>query len=352
MYKAKYFATDKKILFMSAVVILVISVAMMLLPRIPAQTTYTITDGNRVFVHTTSASDPVDILVEAGLTLGTEDTFAAHESDGVSQIHVRRRQNLKINYYGELMEVTAEGETVEELLSRLHLTWKETDMLSVSPDAQTYDGMEITVSRVLQERQRYTTVLERDTIYCSDPSLPEGTERIITEGADGQILCEALVTYVNGAESQRKLLNRQVVEQPVSRIVAVGTAPKTEEKAAAEDMTRIGDGVIVLPTGEALTYTEKVTCLATAYHCEGYVGTTATGTRARVGAIAVDPEVFPYGTRFYIVTQDGEYIYGVATAEDCGSKQFIYGTRLDLFFDTKYECIQFGARNCDVYILG
>ena len=82
------------------------------------------------------------------------------------------------------------------------------------------------------------------------------------------------------------------------------------------------------------------------------MGTTATGTRARVGAIAVDPEVFPYGTRFYIVTKDGEYVYGVATAEDCGSKQFIYGTRLDLYFDTKRECVQFGARSCDVYVLG
>ena len=66
----------------------------------------------------------------------------------------------------------------------------------------------------------------------------------------------------------------------------------------------------------------------------------------------LDPEVFPYGTRFYIETKDGEYIYGVATAEDCGDKRFIYDTRLDLYFNTKQECIQFGARSCDVYILG
>ena len=126
-----------------------------------------------------------------------------------------------------------------------------------------------------------------------------------------------------------------------------------EETAAKENKVAVEDrGLLTLPTGEVVTYTEKVTCLATAYTCEGYVGTTATGTRARVGAIAVDPEVFPYGTRFYIQTRDGEYIYGIATAEDCGSKEFIYGTRLDLYFDTKKECIQFGARSCDVYVLG
>ena len=131
--------------------------------------------------------------------------------------------------------------------------------------------------------------------------------------------------------------------------MAVGSGELPEEEAP---LPVIGERTITLPTGEVITYTEKVTCVATAYHCEGYVGKTATGTRARVGAIAVDPEVFPYGTRFYILTKDGEYIYGVATAEDCGDKRFIYGTRLDLFFDTKKECVQFGVRMCDVYILG
>ena len=142
-----------------------------------------------------------------------------------------------------------------------------------------------------------------------------------------------------------------VVTQPVREIIAVGTGTPAAQPEQRERPV-IGSNTITLPSGEVLTYREKVTCLATAYTCEGYVGTTATGTRARVGAIAVDPEVFPYGTRFFILTGDGEYIYGIATAEDCGSKEFIYGTRLDLYFNTKKECIQFGARSCDVYILG
>ena len=350
MHKAKRFAAEKKILLLLTVTVLLVSVAAMLQPAFSARTTYTITDGDRILIHTTTASDPETVLGEAGLTLAEEDTYAAHETDGAAQIRVRRNHRMTVDYYGQVMEVTAQGETVAELLARLGLPWSEEDILSVHPDAQTCEGMQITVASVKKERQCYTTVIPKETIYCTDPSLPEGTQRVVTEGADGQLLCEALVTYTNGAETQRKLLNRQVITQPVSRIVALGAAQPQEQENSA--MAQIGDGVIILPTGEVLTYTEKVTCLATAYHCEGYVGTTATGTRARVGAIAVDPEVFPYGTRFYIVSQDGEYIYGVATAEDCGSKEFIHDTRLDLFFNTKYECIQFGARNCDVYILG
>ena len=112
-------------------------------------------------------------------------------------------------------------------------------------------------------------------------------------------------------------------------------------------MPIFGDGTITLPTGEVLTYTGTLQVKATAYAVHG---TTATGTRSRVGAIAVDPKVIPYGTRMFIVTKDGSYIYGVATAEDCGGA--IKGKRLDLFYETDAECRRFGIRYCDVYFLG
>ena len=354
MHKVKRFALERKILFIRAAAILAtMAIALLLLSQtVFAQTTYVITDGNRTLVHTTFATDPIVVLGEAGLELGADDTYTTQAGDGVSEINVQRSRKLLVRYYGKQMEVMSTEETVEELLHRLNLTWEDTDVISMPLDARIYEGMELNIDRVIHEKQFYTTVLAHETLYCSDMSLPEGVEKIVTEGVDGEILCQAAVTYINGRESARTLLSQQVISQPVSEIVAVGSGVESRSVATNSRIAVIGDGIITLPTGEVLTYTQKVTCLATAYHCEGYVGKTATGTRARVGAIAVDPEVFPYGTRFYIVTQDGEYIYGVATAEDCGDKRFIHDTRLDLFFDTEYECIRFGARNCDVYILG
>lgn len=351
MRKSKKCALERKktIMRAAAVVVPLLAALLMMTQQVSAQNTYVITDGKRVMVHTTSATDPKIVLDEAGLALDTDDTYTTHSGDGVSKINIRRSQKLVVDYYGERMEVTSQGETVEALLTRLNLTWREDDAISLPLDMQTYEGMEVEVAEVIRQNQTYTAALPHKTTYSTDTTLPEGTEKIITEGVDGEILCEAVVTYINGRETTRKVLSQQVVSQPVEEIVAVGSGQIPEEKPA---LPVIGDRTITLPTGEVVTYIEKVSCLATAYHCEGYVGTTATGTRARVGAIAVDPEVFPYGTRFYILTKDGEYIYGVATAEDCGDKRFIYDTRLDLFFNTKRECVQFGARMCDVYILG
>ena len=106
---------------------------------------------------------------------------------------------------------------------------------------------------------------------------------------------------------------------------------------------------ITTGTGEVLSVKSVLACQATAYTCVGYTGTTATGTTARVGAIAVDPRVIPLGSRLYVVTDDGQYIYGYCTAEDTGGA--IKGNIVDLYFNTWDECIQFGRRNCTVYVL-
>jgi 3D (Asp-Asp-Asp) domain-containing protein len=66
--------------------------------------------------------------------------------------------------------------------------------------------------------------------------------------------------------------------------------------------------------------------------------------------IAVDPDVIPYGTRMFIITSDGAFVYGVSTAEDCGGA--IKGDRLDLYMPTYRECMQFGRQDCTVYFLG
>ncbi len=49
-----------------------------------------------------------------------------------------------------------------------------------------------------------------------------------------------------------------------------------------------------------------------------YYGITASGTKARVGAVAVDPRVIPLGTKLYVESLDGTKDYGFCTAEDTG----------------------------------
>jgi 3D (Asp-Asp-Asp) domain-containing protein len=86
--------------------------------------------------------------------------------------------------------------------------------------------------------------------------------------------------------------------------------------------------------------------LATAYtlECGNGDGYTATMTRPRIGVIAVDPRVIPYGFLVYI---EG---YGYFRAEDTGGA--IKGHRVDIFMVSRSEALNFGRRWVDVKLIG
>lgn len=86
--------------------------------------------------------------------------------------------------------------------------------------------------------------------------------------------------------------------------------------------------------------------LATAYtlECGNGDGYTATMTRPRIGIIAVDPRVIPYG---YLVYIEG---YGYFRAEDTGGD--IKGDRIDIFMLSRADAMTFGRRWVDVKVIG
>ena len=70
---------------------------------------------------------------------------------------------------------------------------------------------------------------------------------------------------------------------------------------------------------------------------------TSTGLKAQYGVVAVDPKVIPMGTKLFI---EG---YGFAIAADKGSA--IKGKRIDLCFNSRSQCFQFGRKRVRVHIL-
>ena len=341
----------------------IVCVVLLLSQTAFAKNTYLINDGGRVMIHTTYATDPAEVLDEAGLELGRDDTYTTQNGLGMSEITIQRLQTVDIVYGGKTLQVTTYGETVESLLTRMGFTISGNDVVSVALNAATYNGMTISISQEVTQEEVYTVTVPYETQYCYDASLKEGEQVTLIQGVDGQTRYTASVHYVHGQEVSRTILSETVISEPVDALIAIGTAVelpeypdepvyKTPQGPGVSKWPTIKDGVIITPDGEVLTYTGTMHSVATAYHntdpgCTIY---TAIGTLCRVGAIAVDPKVIPYGTRMYIVSNDGQYIYGIAVAEDCGSA--IKGNRIDLYFDTVPECYEFGIRDCTIYFLG
>lgn len=96
------------------------------------------------------------------------------------------------------------------------------------------------------------------------------------------------------------------------------------------------------------TYTEikvKATAYCPCIECCGKTdGITASGTLAKENhTVAADPNIFPYGTKIFCSM--GEFV-----VEDCGSA--IKGkNRLDFFFDTHEEALEFGVKEFSIWIM-
>ena len=71
-------------------------------------------------------------------------------------------------------------------------------------------------------------------------------------------------------------------------------------------------------------------------------GITSIGVKATEGrTVAVDPDKIPYGSE--VVINGHTYI-----AEDCGGA--ISGNKVDIFFDTHQEALEFGVRYAEVEV--
>lgn len=350
---------------MMALILPVVCIVLLLSQTAFAKTTYVINDGGRVVIHTTYATDPVEVIDEAGLELGRDDTYTTQLGFGMSEITIQRMQTVQVKYAGKTLTVSTYGETVEMMLNRLDIQLSADDLLSTALNTTTFDGMILEITSTMTVEECYTIMVPYEIEYCYDATVAEGEQVILTQGVEGQILRKDSVHYVDGQEVSRRAISETVIAHPVNMLIAIGcgvdlpeyppqeqTSVPTPEAPPVSQMPIIGENTIIMPDGQVLTYTHSDQFVATAYHNSdpGCTIWTAIGTLCRVGAIAVDPKVIPYGTRMYIVTNDGKYIYGIAVAEDCGSA--IKGNRVDLYFDTTDECHEFGIRDCTVYFLG
>lgn len=332
---------------LAAFALTLIGTAFLISQPASAKNTYVITDGDQITVHTTYATDPAEVLAEAGFDVKDTDLIETAPGEDGTEINVIRGQNVTVDNCGQKLQLTAYNETVAQLFQRCGIVLSRSASVDVALDEMVTEGMRITVVDVVSAIENYTVTVPYETVYQETDSLKEGTEVVLVQGINGQKTCQARVFYDSGVETERVILSEKITVEPVTQVIAVGTG----DGKSKNNKPIIGDGVIIAGNGDVLTYTHRDTYTATAYCREEEGGQiTATGTVTRVGAIAVDPRYIPYGTRMFIVTKDGRYIYGVATAEDCGGS--IKGKRIDLFYETMPECIQFGIRDCDVYFLG
>ena len=113
-----------------------------------------------------------------------------------------------------------------------------------------------------QTRQEENLVeIPFETVTSPDTNLAEGQTRIVTAGVNGQRRLVTKVSMVNGQEV-REVIEDQVVQKPVSQVIAVGTKKEVQSAPApapqAEPSHQVAKGTQEEgKTGQALTQPEE-----------------------------------------------------------------------------------------------
>ncbi len=332
---ARYFRSKRVWAFSAAVVLAAVAIP----------------NASSGFVAAADVVEPAYIQVEdlnSDIYLANGAQLTAEESG--KDVLLKAGQSVILYYNGESFTETAGDETVSQLLERLGAEPGPLDTVAVDASG---DTVEIHVGSDIVLYDRVETVTESPVTYVYNDVLPTWSETVLRQGQDGVHTKIYEVVYSDGREVSRQLVEEtdtQATETVIEKGTLSNFAPNDAEVA---NIVKNGDGTgkIILENGQELTFNQTLNMKATAYTTgDPGVGTiTASGTTVRVGTVAVDRKQIPFGTKMYVVSNDGAYLYGFSVAEDTGGA--IRQNRIDLYFETYQECINFGVRNCTVYIL-
>ena len=303
------------------------------------------TDAAAVEMETEDTPIPIT-SVDDNVLIAT----AVSMSSGESALRLEKGTPVTVHYLDADISATAKDESVARLLRRLKIEPGPLDMIAVD---QSDGGVEITVGSQFVYYDTVEEITESPIRYVDNNILPTWCEQVLEQGQDGVRRDVYEVVYENGQEVSRHLVE-SVDTEPTEPVIERGTltnfAPN-DAKVTNIITNADGSGTLVLENGRQVTFSKTMTMRATAYTTgDPGVGTiTASGSTVHLGTVGVDRSQLPFGTKMYIVSNDGAYTYGFSIAEDTGGA--IRKNRIDLYYYTYEECIQFGVRDCTVYIL-
>lgn len=315
----------------------------------------TVKDGKEAVGTFIVGGTVADALKKAAVQLGKYDTVSPQADTQITDdmtVKVNRAFKVKIQADGKTKTYYATSDiTVNELLKRENIELSEYDELNYKGNKKVKENMKLIINRVEYEMEAVEAVQKYETQKEYSDDMYVGEFKIKREGVNGKKTDYYFIKYVDSKKADRIYGMSVIAENPIDKIVVYGTKPYSypisPNAKIISELTPTMD-IELDETGRPLNYKKVITGKATAY-CGG--GITSTGRKAMPGRVAVNPKQIPYGTKMYIVSSDGKYVYGYCEASDTGGFAKRGSATVDLYMHSYSACMQFGRRSVEIYIL-
>ena len=312
-------------------------------------------DGKTRKTLTFNEGTVADAIKAAGLTISKSDSVSLSQNTQLEpdmEITIARFFTINVNLRGEKLSKEVPAGTVADALAYFDIKIDNDDVVNVNLSTEVSEDMNIKIDKVTYKEIEKTEKVAYNTVYKDTDDMYVGESSVETQGADGERTITIKEKYINGKLESSKETKNEITTQPIDEVILNGTKEYVSQVYTNSGYVSANETENILTdvNGNQVHYTNVLTGSGTAYYAP--VGAlTSTGRLARYGVVAVDPDIIPYGSILYIVSNDGEVVYGYAVAGDTGGALWAGTAIVDLYYNTYDECCQFGRRDVTIYVL-
>lgn len=151
-------------------------------------------------------------------------------------LDVRTERTVTIMADGRARTIRTNAATVGEAVEEAGIGLHGEDTTSVPPGSFPRDGQTVTVLRVTGSREVREEPVPFEVVRSDDPSLFKGTEVVERAGQPGMRRVTYALRTVNGVRGKPRRIDIELVREPRSQLVKVGTKPLPTSVQGADQL--------------------------------------------------------------------------------------------------------------------
>lgn len=291
-------------------------------------------DSEEVFVVISSGTVK-DAIEQSGIVLGEEDAVNYPLNEILNpemKIVITPRVEIKVNFGGEEKNYFVPRGRVDDAIDYLGIKLASTDIVSEDMGSDVYDGMSLTINKVEYREVTKKEDIPFNTVFKHSNLVSGSDSEVKSTGKKGERELVIREKVVDGVVTESEEISSKVLIEPVDEIVLKNSNTVSSKSSESDDKS----------------CKNVLSGSATAYTAESGAKTSTGAIPTQGVTVAVNPNIIPYGKKLLIKSTDGSFVWR-GVAQDTGGALKRGSALVDIYMDSRVDCIKFGRKRVNVY---